>query len=290
MPVLITALTIEVLVRHIPNRHQFQAEYLNVHAKDIETLIIGSSHTLYGINPEFIDGRVFNSSNVSQTIDLDLEILKRYGKDFTKLKHVIIRLSYTTLFEKLSKSSEKWRMKDYAIYYDIEDGFSVSNNSELISVKLKTNLKRIYKYYIQGENTLNTSNLGWGTDANSSIIKDLKKTGLEVAKKHTIIDQSLYNENLKTLETIVEFCKIKNITTFLVTLPGYESYASNLNSQQLAKTINTAQQIADDNDNCVYLNLLENDLFKSEDFFDGDHLNEKGAEKLSLLINKLLKH
>jgi len=290
IPILIIAITIEVLVRYIPNRYKLQANYLETHAKDVETIIIGSSHTLYGINPEFIDGQVFNSSNVSQTLDLDLEILKHYEQDFKKLKNVVIRLSYTTLFEKLVESNEKWRMKDYVIYHNIQNGFSISNNSELISVKFKSNLKRIYEYYIQNKNTLYTNDLGWGTDANSSNSKDLVKTGVIIAKKHTIKDQSLFYENLKTLDAIVAFCKRKNFKIFLVTLPAYESYTNNLDPQQLNKTINTAQQIADINSNCSYSNFLKNNLFVDSDFFDADHLNEKGATKFSLIINKLLKH
>jgi len=290
IPVILTAITVEALVRYIPNRHKLQAKYLNAHAKDIETLIIGSSHTLYGVNPEFFDESAFNGSNVSQTLDLDLEILKHYANDFTKLKSVIVRLSYTTLYEKLSESDEQWRMKDYVIYHDIENDYNISRNSELLSVKFKTNLKRIFEYFIQDKDPLNTSDLGWGTDANSNNSKNLVKTGIKVAQKHTIKDQSFFDENVKILDSFVAFCKNRNINVLLVTLPGYKSYTSNLNSQQLNKAINIAEQIADNNGNCSYYNFLESNLFKATDFFDGDHLNEKGAKKFSLLLNELLKH
>ena len=207
----------------------------------------------------------------------------------TKLKSIIIRLSYTTLFEKLSMSNEKWRMKDYFIYFNFENGCGIKENSELLSVKFKTNLNRIYEFYILNKSTLNTNELGWGTDANSTFSKNLENTGINVAQKHTIKDQSLFSENVKILDSIVSFCKKKNIELILVTLPGYKSYTSNLNFQQLNKTIRTAKDIANTNSNCRYYNFLESNLFDSNDFFDGDHLNEKGSKKLSLLLSGILK-
>jgi hypothetical protein len=45
----------------------------------------------------------------------------------------------------------------------------------------------------------------------------------------------------------------------------------------------------DTHDNCYYVNLFEDTTFLASDFYDADHLNELGAKKLSLLLNKKIK-
>ncbi len=72
------------------------------------------------------------------------------------------------------------------------------------------------------------------------------------------------------------------------TSPAYKTYVSNLNKKQLDLTIKTVSKIASIYKNCTYFNLLQDRNFTSIDFRDADHLNHKGAKKLSLIINDLL--
>ena len=37
-----------------------------------------------------------------------------------------------------------------------------------------------------------------------------------------------------------------------------------------------------------YYDLNETELFKEEDFFDSDHLNDLGARKLTMLIKQMI--
>lgn len=39
-------------------------------------------------------------------------------------------------------------------------------------------------------------------------------------------------------------------------------------------------------DNYYYVNLFKDTTFRASEFYDADHLNELGAKKLSLLLNK----
>ena len=46
--------------------------------------------------------------------------------------------------------------------------------------------------------------------------------------------------------------------------------------------------LADSNPGVEYVNLIDDPRFTPEDFFDSDHLNGRGAEKLSRLLDQLL--
>jgi hypothetical protein len=134
-------------------------------------------------------------------------------------------------------------MKDYTIYYDLQEKFNLTQKSELLSVKFQTNIERLYEFYIQNKNTVETTSMGWGTDANSINSKDLKKSGVLVAKRQTIKDKGLYEENFKTLNAFLSQCNKRNIEVVLITFPRYKSITSKLEKNQLETTIKAVNHL-----------------------------------------------
>ena len=111
LPILFFFLVLEIAIRKIPNDYQLKKDYLDKNAAEINTLILGSSHTFYGLNPEYFSKKTFNAAYVSQSLDLDYEILKKYDSKLKNLKTVIVPISYFSLFETLDTDVEKWRIK-----------------------------------------------------------------------------------------------------------------------------------------------------------------------------------
>ena len=101
LPILFFFLVLEIAIRKIPNDYQLKKDYLDKNAAEINTLILGSSHTFYGLNPEYFSKKTFNAAYVSQSLDLDYEILKKYDSKLKNLKTVIVPISYFSLFETL---------------------------------------------------------------------------------------------------------------------------------------------------------------------------------------------
>ena len=288
LPILVIAVFIEVMLRNIPNAYQVKTSYVQRNSNTIETLILGSSHVQYGINPKYLSLKALNFANVSQTIDIDYRLLNHLEPKLPNLKNVIVRLSYTTLYEQLAISNESWRLKEYNIYSTLNLDTKVKHQFEILSVKLNANIYRIFEYYIYDTYELNATENGWGIEANSKYSKDLQKTGIATAKKHTIADKSLYAENVDYLNRIIKKCQDNGIRVLLVTTPTYSSYRSNLDTEQLESTIKIGEQMEIKYDNCNYYNLLNSSRFTEHDFFDGDHLNEIGAKKLTSYINKMM--
>lgn len=286
LPILFFLLVLEIAIRKIPNDYQLKKEYLDQNVTEINTLILGSSHTFYGLNPEYFTKKTFNAAYISQSLDLDYEILNAYQSKFKNLKTVIIPISYFSLFETLETDIEKWRIKNYVIYYGFENKYNFIDNFEALNNDIKLNVKKVAKHYFLNESFITSSNLGWGTNFNSANKKTFK--GASTAKRHTAKNFNLYDENLKTLHEIITLCKKNKVEVIFITTPTHFSYYGNLNAIQLEKTTKTIADLVKNNSNCSYLNLLKSDKFTDEDFHDADHLNEIGAKKLSTFTNSLL--
>jgi hypothetical protein len=284
LPIIVFFLVLEIAIRKIPNDYQLKKNYLDKNASKINTLILGSSHTFYGVNPKYFSKHTFNTAYVSQTLDLDEVLLGKYLRKMTNLKAVIIPISYSSLFETLETDVEKWRLKNYILYYGFENKYHFTNNFETLNHDILLNLKKAVKHYVLNKSFITSSNLGWGTNFNS---KERKKfEGQFTAKKHTANNFKLYDGNLKNLQEIIKMCQKKNIKILFITTPTHDSYYNNLNQIQLSKTIKTINELIQKNQNCIYLNLLKSRMFINTDFYDADHLNEIGAKKLSLFIDK----
>lgn len=286
LPILLFLLVLEIAIRKIPNDYLLKKEYLDQNASEINTLILGSSHTFYGVNPDYFSKKTFNAAYVSQSLDLDYEILKTYNSKLKNLKTVIIPISYFSLFETLETDVEKWRMKNYLLYYDFPVETDLNNQFEIFNSDIKSNLKKTIKYYLLNKSFITSSQSGWGTDFNSKNKKAFK--GEFTAKKHTVKNFDLFDDNLKSLRNIITLCKKKNIKIIFVTTPTHKSYYQNLNQNQLEKTTNGILKLLYNNPNYIYINLLKSDYFKDEDFYDADHLNEKGAKKLALILDNFI--
>jgi hypothetical protein len=294
LPILLIAVALEIFIRHIPNDYIYKKEYLDAHAGEINTLILGASHALYGIDPVYFSSNTFNVSNVSQTLNYDYEILKKYDEKLVRLKTVVIPVSYPTLWSKLESGDESWRTKNYSIYYEIKNKkIPLRYHFEVSGFDLKTNIKRVISYLKEGEK-LFSSKYGWGTDFHSEKAQDLQETAQSAVLRHTAknLHSRESEENLKDnkriIESIIQICNKHNADILFLTPPVYETYRQLLNKEQLDTTIKTIDEITKECSHCTYINLISDSSFTAADFYDADHLSEIGAKKLSLFIDSLI--
>ena len=293
LPVVVVAITIEYLLVSIPNDYIVKKSYLDLHKDEIEVLILGSSHTYSGVNPFYFSNNTFNLAQVSQTLDLDLELLQKYENELSNLKVIVLPISSFSLWEKLENEIDSWLLKNYKLYYGI-GASKLKDQSELFSVKLTRNITRLYKYYIKKQSTIHCSALGWRTTYRSEFSKDLHSTGIEASNRHTKINidsdknQELFNDNLNVLNQFHKFCAERNIELILITTPTHKYYHNHLDKKQLSVMSKTINDFVKNQSNLHYLNWLNHPDFQDEDFYDADHLNEIGAEKLSLKLSEFI--
>lgn len=287
-PIIIISLIVEFSLRAIPNSYKVKADYLKKHSNEIKILILGSSHASMGLNPYLINGVCYNAAMTSQSIDIDLEILKKHKGQWHNLKFIVLPIDYFSLYSRLESSTESWRIKDYVISYNLPLKSTINNHYEIFSSSLIKIIKRLYNYYFLQNSELYYTELGnedFGIKKNEY---ELIISGKNAAKRHTKVSSSYFSKNLDVLKQFKNFCINNNVNLILYTSPGYKSYTFFLDSTQLNTTINTIKSFSYKKPFCIYKNFLTDSSFYKSDFYDGDHLNDKGSKKLSLKINDII--
>lgn len=290
IPIIVLGIVMELLLRSMPNDYLVKKSYLDNHATEIETLILGSSHTYYGLNPEYFTTKTFNASYVSQTLNFDYTIFQQYKSNFKSLKTIVLPISYFSLWENLWEGEESWRVKNYILYYGL-DSKRIKDHSEVLSIKTRENLKKLASYYVFGKSYITSSSLGWSKKHEVDQVKNLVKSGKMRAQINTypIFSkeyEQIFNDNILILNNFIQYCEEQNIRVLIINPPAYETFRNNLDAEQLRITISVSENLASTYKNCTYLNLISAPTFSAIDFYDADHLSEIGAKKLSLLIDK----
>ena len=288
-PIIIIGVVLEVSLRKIPNDYRYKKEYLDENADKIETLILGSSETFRGVNPEYFSTNTFNAANNAQSLEYDYKILEKYKDDFTNLQTVILPISYPSYYFTLKSSKGSRRIKYYNIYFGMTSSYSLNDYSEVLSNKLKYSISNFWGYYVKGKTLISGSELGW-TDLKLEQTPDLIESGKKAAIMHTVNlnsneTQDIFNENVSILNSIIQWCDANNVEVILFTPPAFETYIDDLDPKQLHLTIETSEKIASQYNNCIYLNMMADPNFVTEDFYDASHLSEIGAKKLSRILN-----
>lgn len=289
LPLLLVGSFWEASLRKIPKDYSYKRSYLDKNSNNIEVLILGNSHSYYDINPAYIHHKTFNAAQVSQSPNIDLAMLRKYAKKLDKLKYIIIPVDYFSLFETLETGPEKWRMKNYGIYYDISFNNDVANHLEILS-NPTLNIKRICNYYFDKTYTeITCSELGYGTTyLYKDRDKNLEDASKLAAKRHLAENYKYLDYNMAVLDSIIDFAKKNNIKVVFYSAPACKTYTSLLDKIQLNITIKSVTNLSRMNENVHYYNFLTDTSFSNDDFFDADHLNDIGAKKFSMKIDSLL--
>ncbi|NLE25431.1 MAG: hypothetical protein GX625_08835 [Clostridiaceae bacterium] len=285
--IMVTCIIIEHLLRQIPNDYSLKAEYLNEHSDSIEVLFLGGSHSVSGLNPELMRMKSFNAANFSQSLDYDLAILKEYENNWSSLKYIVIPVSVPSLHVDLENSVENWRAKNYILYFNIKISKHPKFYSEILNGLLFKNILDIYYYKTNDTDHIKCSKLGWVKEDNDGATTKILEAGKEAAMRHTKIDDDHFGMMTGVLNSILEFAEYRNISTILFTPPAYKSYTDHLCYDTWARTQKLIAEKVKDHNNCYYYDLMFDEGYDEEHFFDGDHLNSSGAVLLTSFIDSL---
>lgn len=290
LPIITLIVSFELLLRKIPNDYTYKRNYLTEKSKNIEVLFLGSSHIYFGINPEYMKLKSFNGAHISQSLNFDLMILEKYGGNLSNLKYIIIPIDYSRLFTSLEYVVEKWRIKNYCIYYELCPKFNYLNSLEVFNLKLPDNISRVKSYLFNGQSDISCNKFGYGIFYNSKNNQDLIESGRIAAKRHSIDNllNSAFFENIQSLLSIIEYSKKKNVKVIFITCPAYYTYRENIKSNQLNFTLNIIKEFTTRYPNTYYYNFFADKTFVTKHYFDADHLNEIGAEKLTLKMDSII--
>ena len=284
IPVLFVLAGLEYMVRKVPNEYQYKAEWMEKNADRVETLILGTSHAFYGINPSYLGPNAFSLAASAQSLQYDEFLFFKYAPKCKNLKTVILPISYFTLFSgDMEDGSEWWRAINYKMYMDCPYHSSFSKYNLFISNSepFRAKLTKIVK----GNTIIECDSLGFGYPIYRKIAPTLDDASVATwVKHHTAKDFSHVQKNKNHVLKIANFCRSKNIHLVIVTTPTWKTYNERLNHSQLAVMSEFIKQLIS-KFGITYLNYMQDNRFVATDFTDCNHMSCDGAQKLSSLID-----
>lgn len=284
LPLLLLAVAAECFVRSIPNSYRLKDEWMRRHADEVETLILGNSHAYYDICPQTLGGMTFNLANVSQVASYDLDLLLHYAP-MVRLRQVVLVADNSYLFDPPLELGEPYRCAYYTIYmgagphsrwgsYGMElfqfDGFC----------------KKV-RAYCSGDYAMCDS-LGWGCDYKASQSTFDPYDTLAIRHRlqnHVCKDWQWAEANASRVEDIARYCQKHGICLTVVQTPVCEVYNKGIPERQrlfirqLMERLQTAYGV-------VVLDYASDSRFFASDFFDADHLSDRGAAKFTSILSK----
>lgn len=277
----------EIIVRNLSSSYGLKNLYIQEKGDKIRTLILGSSHTYYGLNPSEMGDSVFNLANVSQSPEYDLELLKHYKELMPNLKYLIVPISYFTYSDLKMEDDDEWvRVIKYKtrMHLKLHSDFSIYNleiadfdgyRGQLANLILK-----------KPSNISDSLGFGLGYTLDNRA-PNWKETGELRAKNHTADHPGRRNEVLEIQEELIDYARYNGLDIFFITTPTYESYYNNLNPDQEQEMRDAIRELKVKY-NIEYLDFLRDERFIDEDFYDPDHLSAIGASKLSKIMKDTL--
>lgn len=274
----------EVYVENLPNPSRDKHQWMLQNSHEVKTLILGSSHTFYGIRPDLLPLPAFSLAQIAQTYRYDWYLLSHYTMD--SLQTVILPFSYFSLYEDFENMPrERYNAIRYRLYMDCDlhsplsyYGFEWSSIDALME-KLKS---------LWQPQTLSWDSLGWGTDY--SLVKRSPNwdNGMEAAKNNTYADTSLIALNVALLDSMMTYCDRRNVRLLLITTPLSSGFMENMSVQQVERNKRYLNLLLGRHPNVEYTDYSKDSDFVDMDFYDSHHLSEYGAKKLTLkLADKL---
>lgn len=267
----------------------------------ITTVISGSSYGLLGIDTSLLSNAV-NLSLISQDLYYSLKGIYSIYNINKNIRNIVLCVGYYYFFSDLSKTQNPDEIQRVSkvydpLYADIHNCSLLPPPSRNILYKSDIfDIQNILDLYTQGEylkgyfhnerpRKIYATKM-WDDKSkewNQLSIDEKEEAGKRRASLHNKIikrENSLL-ENLKHFQDFLRFCDSENINLLLVVTPSTPYYFNHLLPDYKSKFYDILNEI----DGIIHLlDLAEDTAFLDEDFIDTDHLNEKGAQKLTQLI------
>ena len=275
LPIALLAIGLEFYVESIPNSYTYKRTYMEQHAAEIQTLVLGSSYAYDGIDAELLPS-AFNLANSSQCFEDDYRLLQRYIVHMDSLKRVILPMSYSSL-QMVSSSN---RRGYYTIYMDLYHRWPISKYSfECCNLELM--LKKLAKHLLHEDITRCDSlgqRIGHTLDTRPT---DWQDTEALIANDRFVgpAAQPYIEENTCWLHQMAELCAGKGVRLFLVAMPVLSGYRQGMPQEQIALMEQILLDMSAQYD-CVQ--VLDYQRWGcNADFWNATHLNTDGARRLT---------
>lgn len=268
-------------------RNHFIQTYKSFLKRDgMEVMATWISYVHWGLNENTLIKKVHKFSSASQDLYYDYKIIKylleEYPEKMSDIRYVIIGLSYYAFQYDMSLSAMSNKT---LLYYPIlKDGHHFNGIEKTYSdIEMSLSIaNKVFNKNKEGKYILNCNRKDF------SQIKDKEKLG----EKQANIDcnknyPETVKENIQIFRDYLYLLKIKNIKPIVVVFPASKYYTSHFSKRIEDEFHSIIASVRKEYD-FQYIDYFRSDLFTDEDFTDISHLNPKGAEKFTIILNDIV--
>lgn len=281
----------EALMRHCPNSYKYKHAWMQRNGEQVATLVLGGSHSYYGVDAALLGDSAFNLANVSQHPEYDYRLLRQYADRCPHLRRVILVVDAVNVFDPPIEQldGDRERCTYYRLYMDCDKhsplsryGFEIAE-TDAYKRKFRTALK----YLIKGEYKPECDSLGRFSSYDHLPATDtasLRQSSERAADRHRCRDYSQVDYNRSWLDSIGHYCRSRGIDIVVVTPPVWHDYSRLVAPRQRDEMHRTAQYMCG-NYGARYYDLMDDRRFTAVHFHDGDHLSRAGATLFTRILN-----
>lgn len=287
LPAVLVLSGMELLMRHIPNSYRQKYEWMSEHGGDVQTLILGNSHGVFGIKPDMLGTSAYNLCNVSQTFEYDDFLLRHFYPLCKQLKTVILVVDHSNFFDPPLEDGEPYRCIYYRLYMHYPKHALFSRYGfELADVTAAR--KKVQNWYKNKH--IPYDHLGWNTSYRKECRRASDLTDDNARKtvlRHHQHGLKYVEDNKASLFSIAAFCQQNHLRLILLQTPVLSAYNRAIEfvyDDALQKSLLACKEQY----GAVIADYSADQRFSYDDLFDADHLNHEGAEKLSAILRTLI--
>lgn len=237
-------------------------------SKKINTLVVGSSHGDCGFNPYYFNEYSYNFCSPSQDLYYSYEVCKKYHNELPKLKNIILFYSLFSAGLELNRTSESERCLIFKKALKINYKENIRFHwLDILNVSL--NVRKKYDFSKEFYNGYKISKVSLDLSLEERVSKH-EREGLR------------NNDQLDYVEKLYQLCKQNGYRLTVVIPPMTNEYRQHC--KWASKIYCKLNNFCDER--FKILDFFESSFFSSEDFYDYDHLNSRGAKKLTELIQE----
>jgi len=282
----------ELIVRNAPNSYTVKDQWMQANASQVKTLVMGGSHTYYGVMPSEIGDSVYNLANVSQGHEYDYFLLTKFEAQLTNLKNLVIIIDESNIFDPPFEEDDKewFRGIYYKIYYDYpkHSNFSIYNFELSNFSSFNQKFPKAVEYLFTGKTQQDCDSQGWGCTFKApekfdttAMLAAAKKT----IERHRCKNWDNVNYNVQYLNKIGDWCKQRHVNLVVITTPMWSEFVDMTSEKQLS-TMYSVIDAFTKRYNATYKDYLRDSRFQQLDFHDPDHLSDIGAKKFSRILKQ----
>lgn len=294
IPVVLVVTILELLVLGMPANYKNNSNYFTDEKENITTAVFGSSQMDGAINPAYFSEPGICFASKGQHHGLDNAIFTQTFSKMPKLKTVVFELSYAHL-ELGHNSKEYWKNNIYYKYYDVnafdrntyfKDNLIYLSNPDIYSRALK-------KYYINNKDYSGLNKYGVDTVNFTGIFFRMNFDEEKIAQLpitiRTTEQPKTFAFNTAFFFNMLDDAASKNLNVVVCTLPLDKNYLAKRNPNILRRRDSILGVIKVKYSNVRILYKEEDTInFSPSDFRNHNHLNPRGAQKFTTILNDFI--